>query len=63
MAHLLEALDIAIEEKVDIINLSLGTNGDDPVMYEKIREAYDEGIIIVAAAGNYDPSNKNGKNQ
>lgn len=61
MADLLEALDIAIEEKVDIINLSLGTNGDDPFMYEKIREAYDEGIIIVAAAGNYDPSNKNGK--
>lgn len=42
----------AIQQKMDIINLSLTINGDDQALRLLLDKAYDEGIIIVASAGN-----------
>ncbi len=42
----------AIEDGVDIINLSMSKRGDSELLREVIKEAYDAGITIVAAAGN-----------
>ncbi|MDQ0339879.1 hypothetical protein J2S00_002674 [Caldalkalibacillus uzonensis] len=51
------AIDWAVANGADIINLSLGTVlPDDPyksTLYEAVRDAYQQGVIIVAAAGNY----------
>lgn len=52
------ALDYAIkwrgpnDEKVEIINLSLGSNDGDDAFESKVKEAYEKGILIVGAAGN-----------
>ncbi|MGC8887402.1 MAG: S8 family peptidase [Verrucomicrobiia bacterium] len=45
-------IQTAIENKVKIINLSLGGSGDSPFLHDVIRRARDEGLIIFAAAGN-----------
>lgn len=45
-------IDWAIEQGVDIINISYGFSKDDMLIREAIKRAYDHGIIIVAATGN-----------
>lgn len=47
-----KAIYLAIEQKVDIINISLGTSKDYPSVKKAIADAIDEGIVIVASAGN-----------
>lgn len=42
----------AIKQKVDIINMSLTTTGDDQALKLLLEKAYAEGITIVASAGN-----------
>lgn len=42
----------AVQEDVHIINLSLGTHRDSPVLHRAIRFADGKGILMVAAAGN-----------
>lgn len=42
----------AIEQDVDIINISYGFSNDDSTFKKAIKKAYDSGIIIVAATGN-----------
>ncbi len=49
-------IQAAIEDNVDIINLSLSKKGDSEILREVITEAYNEGITVIAAAGN---SNEN----
>ncbi len=51
-ANILAAIDHAINQNVDIINMSLGgySGGDD--LKEAIKSAYDNNICIVAATGN-----------
>lgn len=46
------AIDWAIQNKMDIINLSLATLDDDLILREIIKKAYNSNILIVAAAGN-----------
>lgn len=46
------AVDWAIQNKMDIVNLSLATSTDDPVLKAIIQKAYSLNIMIVAAAGN-----------
>jgi len=41
----------------DVINLSLGTPGDDPVLRQTIEDVVTEGVFIAAAAGNADDNN------
>lgn len=52
VSRVVEAIYWAIENDVDIINISFGTTTDSEKLYEAIRAAYDAGILIVAAAGN-----------
>lgn len=46
------AIDYAIKKHADIINMSFVGLGYDASLEQKIKEAYDAGILIVAAAGN-----------
>lgn len=46
------AVEYAIEQDVDIINLSLGSYTQNPLLEDVLKEAYLQGITIVGAAGN-----------
>lgn len=50
--HTILGIKWAIENKVDIINMSYGFSKDDPQFHEVIQRAHEEGIILVAASGN-----------
>ena len=39
-------------QRADVINLSLTTSGDDPVLRDAVAAAIDAGVLVVAAAGN-----------
>ena len=45
-------IQAAIEDGVDIINLSLTRKGESEIVHEAVIEAYNAGITVVAAAGN-----------
>ncbi len=45
-------IQAAIEDGVDIINLSLTRKGESEVVHEAVQNAYNAGITVVAAAGN-----------
>jgi subtilisin len=47
-----DGIDWAIKERVDIISMSIGTYEQDDSFYAAIRRAYDAGIILIAASGN-----------
>lgn len=49
---IIEAIYIAIEEKVNIINMSFGTTTYSEALHTAIKDAKNSGILIVAAAGN-----------
>ena len=55
--ELAEGLSYAIEMGADVINMSLGTTGFDMVIEDLLLQARDEGIVVVAAAGNCGGSN------
>ncbi len=46
------AIAYATDQGADIINLSLGSDQDDPILHQVIQAAVAQGVIIVAAAGN-----------
>ena len=50
---IIEALEYAIEQKVDIINMSLGGAGIHKTMHDLIKKATELGISVVCAGGNY----------
>lgn len=52
MESLLKALEWSIENNIDIVNMSLGTTDDDPILKNAVKIAYDTGLTLVAAAGN-----------
>lgn len=47
-----EALEWCIQQKVDVINMSLGGPQDDYRLHDAIRTAVNQGIVVVCAAGN-----------
>ena len=47
-----KAVDAAVEDGCDIVNLSLGGGAADPVVRAAIEEAQAAGVVVVAAAGN-----------
>lgn len=49
---IIEAIRYAISHHADVINLSLGSKSYSRAEHEIIKTAYDQGIAIVAAAGN-----------
>ena len=50
---IIEALEYAIEQKVDIINMSIGGAGIHKTMHNLIKKATELGISVVCAGGNY----------
>ena len=52
ISRVIEGIYWAIEQDVDIINLSFGTTQNSEALYMAIRDAYDAGILIIAASGN-----------
>lgn len=47
-----QSIIYAIDQGADVINMSLGTNGDDPQVRSAINLAFEHNVIVVAAAGN-----------
>lgn len=47
-----QAIIYAIDQGASVINMSLGTNGDDPQVRSAINLAFAHNVIVVAAAGN-----------
>jgi subtilisin family serine protease len=47
-----EAIYYAIDHKADIINMSFGSAYASRIIYSALQEASDQGVILVAAAGN-----------
>ncbi|CAM4065292.1 S8 family serine peptidase [Saccharibacillus endophyticus] len=52
LVDLLEGLDWAIQNNMDIINLSLGGDTDAQSLHDMVDKAYNKGILVVASAGN-----------
>ena len=50
--RVIEAIYKAIEYKVNIINMSFGTTQYSEALHQAIKDANEEGILIIAAAGN-----------
>ena len=53
ISRIAEAIYWAIDQKVNIINMSFGTTTDSEVLRQAIQDANDAGILIIAAAGNH----------
>lgn len=51
--HLIEGIRYAISQSVDIINISAGVKNHSEELYKAVKEAYEAGIVMVAASGNY----------
>jgi len=49
---LAKAINAASEGGADVINVSLGSYGDSPLVLEAVERAYSNGTVVVAAAGN-----------
>ncbi len=54
--NVVRAIDYAIVNGADIINMSFVGSGYSPILADAISRAYNKGILIVAAAGNTDPA-------
>lgn len=50
---LIEGINLAKNENVDIISISVGIQNDYQSLHDAIKDAYNENIIIVASAGNF----------
>lgn len=52
LQNILEGIDWSIQNKMDIINLSLGTDTHSESLQQMVDRAYAEGITVVGSAGN-----------
>ncbi|OAJ72676.1 peptidase [Brevibacillus sp. SKDU10] len=52
ISDIIAGINWAIEQKVDIINMSFGTSEDHPAFHQALRVASRNGIVLVASAGN-----------
>ena len=52
IADIAEGIRFAADNGADVINMSLGGGGASHLMEEAINYAYDQGVVLVAAAGN-----------
>ncbi|ADH98376.1 immunoglobulin-like domain-containing protein [Salisediminibacterium selenitireducens] len=61
-SHIVQGIEWAIEEEMDIINLSLGWDDYLQNMHRVFQSAADEGILIVASSGNHGNDEGTGEN-
>ncbi|OPX86176.1 MAG: Thermophilic serine proteinase precursor [Pelotomaculum sp. PtaB.Bin104] len=52
LADQIKAIDYAVQQGVDVINISYGGTTSSPIERQSIQNAIDNGIIVVASAGN-----------
>ncbi len=52
VSRVVDAIYWAIDKKVNIINMSFGTKYNSEILHKAIKDASDQGILLVAAAGN-----------
>lgn len=52
LSDVIAGIDWGIENKMDIINLSMATSIDSPALHNAVDNAYASGLLVVAAAGN-----------
>lgn len=52
VSDFLAGIDWAIDEEIEVLNMSLGTKKDYQLLHNAVKAAEHEGIIMVAAAGN-----------
>lgn len=57
-SYVVNAIQYAVDNDVDIINMSMGMNQEDRLLKEAMEAAYDAGILIVCSAGNDGTDNK-----
>lgn len=62
ISDIISGIDWAISSKMDIISLSLGAGQSDTVLQDAVDTAYNNGILVVAAAGNDGNSSGTGTN-
>ncbi|MGQ0771648.1 MAG: S8 family serine peptidase [Nitrososphaerota archaeon] len=55
---IVKAIQRAVQDDVDIINISLGVNRTNDKIEDAINDAVEKGIVVVAAAGNSGPDPK-----
>ncbi|MBX0357666.1 cell wall-binding repeat-containing protein [Halobacillus sp. Nhm2S1] len=53
---IIRGVQYAIDRNVDVINMSFGGYTPDPLLQDVLWQAYQEGIVLVAASGNDDTS-------
>lgn len=51
--HLIDGIRYAVSMKADIISISAGVKKTSDELHRAIKEAYEAGIVIIAASGNY----------
>ena len=51
-SDLIEALDLCIEEQIDVVNMSLGSEERSVLLEQKIQQAKNAGVACIVAAGN-----------
>ena len=56
LSQLLSAIYWAIDNNIDIMNMSLGTSVDSDILHQAVADAYRQGCLVVAAAGNENAS-------
>ena len=52
VSDVVSGIDWAIDHQMDIINMSLGSSSYSSLLEDAVNQAYDSGILLVAAAGN-----------
>ncbi|WP_181220288.1 minor protease Epr [Bacillus subtilis] len=52
LQSLLQGIDWSIANRMDIVNMSLGTTSDSKILHEAVNKAYEQGVLLVAASGN-----------
>lgn len=53
LSDIIKGIDWAISNKMDIINLSLTATSDSLALHQAVDNAYNKGLLVVAAAGNH----------
>lgn len=52
ISRVIAGIEWAIENDIDVLNMSFGTLNYSSLLYQSIRRAYDSGMVLVASAGN-----------
>lgn len=52
ISDLVRGIEWAIDHGAEVINMSLGTDENNPALEDAVQEAHDRGILMVAAVGN-----------